>query len=352
MKKYIPFRIGKGELSFLMYKRACLVLLSLLVVLIGLFFASAGMGDMKIAPYDVWQAITGNGDAMSNMVVNKFRMPRILIAILVGIALAVAGCILQGLVRNPLASPDIIGITGGASVAVVLFLAIFSDKNNALTVSIHYMPLAAFAGATIVAFFVYLFAWKNDALSPISLVLIGVGFWALTKAATTLFMLLAPIYQASQANVWITGTVYGSSWQNVMILAPWVLILTVISFIAARHLNAQELGDDIAVGLGVPLTKSRVFMLLLSTALIGGAVAFAGGIGFVGLMAPHISRRLVGSFYGALLPVAAIIGAILVLAADLIGRTVFAPLEIPAGVFTSAIGAPYFIYLLYKSRNS
>ena len=120
----------------------------------------------------------------------------------------------------------------------------------------------------------------------------------------------------------------------------------------ARHLNAQELGDDIAVGLGVPLTKSRVFMLLLSTALIGGAVAFAGGIGFVGLMAPHISRRLVGSFYGALLPVAAIVGAILVLVADLIGRTVFTPLEIPAGVFTSAIGAPYFIYLLYKSRNS
>ncbi|EJR53023.1 hypothetical protein IIO_06040 [Bacillus cereus VD115] len=352
MKKYIPFRIGKDGFSFLMYKRASLVLVSLLVILIGLFFASAGMGDMKIAPYDVWQAITGNGDAMSNMVVNKFRLPRILIAILVGIALAVAGCILQGLVRNPLASPDIIGITGGASVAVVLFLAIFSDKNNALTVSIHYMPLAAFAGATIVALFVYLFAWKNDGLSPISLVLIGVGFWALTKAATTLFMLLAPIYQASQANVWITGTVYGSSWQNVMVLAPWVLILTVISFIAARHLNAQELGDDIAVGLGVPLTKSRVFMLLLSTALIGGAVAFAGGIGFVGLMAPHISRRLVGSLYGALLPVAAIVGAILVLAADLIGRTIFTPLEIPAGVFTSAIGAPYFIYLLYKSRNS
>ena len=144
-------------------------------------------------------------------------------------------------------------------------------------------------------------------------------------------MLLAPIYQASQANVWITGTVYGSSWQNVMVLAPWVLILTVISFIAARHLNAQELGDDIAVGLGVPLTKSRIFMLLLSTALIGGAVAFAGGIGFVGLMAPHISRRLVGSLYGALLPVAAIVGAILVLAADLIGRTVFTHLKFQQG---------------------
>ena len=185
-----------------MYKRACLVLLSLLVVLIGLFFASAGMGDMKIAPYDVWQAITGNGDAMSNMVVNKFRMPRY--------------------------HRDY----GRGKCCSCIVLAIFSDKNNALTVSIHYMPLATFVGATIVALFVYLFAWRNDGLSPISLVLIGVGFWALTKAATTLFMLLAPIYQASQANVWITGTVYGSSWQNVMVLAPWVLILTVISFIA------------------------------------------------------------------------------------------------------------------------
>ena len=180
-----------------MYKRACLVLLSLLVVLIGLFFASAGMGDMKIAPYDVWQAITGNGDAMSNMVVNKFRMPRILIAILVGIALAVAGCILQGLVRNPLASPDIIGITGGASVAVVLFLALFSDKNNALTKHSLY-AVSSFCRSNDCSGFVYLFAWKNDGLSPIILVLIGVGFWALTKAATTLFMLLAPIIKRAK----------------------------------------------------------------------------------------------------------------------------------------------------------
>ena len=263
MKKYIPFRIGKGGLSFLMYKRACLVLFSLLVVLIGLFFASAGMGDMKIAPYDVWQAITGNGDAMSNMVVNKFSYASYFNCYPCRNRTC---CSRMYFTRARSKSTCFSGyhrITGGASVAVVLFLAIFSDKNNALIVSIHYMPLAAFIGATIVALFVYLFAWRNDGLSPISLVLIGVGFWALTKAATTLFMLLAPIYQASQANVWITGTVYGSSWQNVMVLAPWVLILTVISFIAARHLNAQELGDDIAVGLGVPLTKSRIFCYYL-----------------------------------------------------------------------------------------
>ena len=134
------------------------------------------------------------------------------------------------------------------------------------------------------------------------------------------------------------------SWQNVMVLAPWVLILTVISFIAARHLNAQELGDDIAVGLGVPLTKSRVFMLLLSTAFWSSCLRRR--IGFVGLMAPHISRRLVGSLYGALLPVAAIVGAILVLAADLIGRTIFTPLEIPAGYLHQQWCTLFYLFTL------
>ena len=164
-------------------------------------------------------------------------------------------------------------------------------------------------------------------------------------------MLLAPIYQASQANVWITGTVYGSSWQNVMVLAPWVLILTVISFIAARHLNAQEL-DDIAVGLGVPLTKSRVFMLLLEYSFNWWSSCLCWRNWICRFNGTSYFTKTSCSLYGALLPVAAIVGAILVLAADLIGRTVFTPLEIPAGVFTSAIGAPYFIYLLYKSRNS
>jgi iron complex transport system permease protein len=266
-------------------------------------------------------------------------------------SLAVAGAILQGMIRNPLASPDILGITGGAAVAVVLFFAIFSDKNNSLTISIHWLPLGAFLGATIAALLVYLLSWKNG-IVPMRLVLIGIGVSALMQAGTTIFMLLGPIYRASQANIWITGTVYGATWKNVAILAPWAVSFLIISFISARKMNIQELGEEIAVGVGVSLQRQRVFLLLLSTALTGGAVAFAGGIGFVGLMAPHMARRLVGSSFGALLPVSALLGAILVMAADLLGRTLFAPLEIPAGVFTAAIGAPYFIYLLYKSRNS
>lgn len=175
--------------------------------------------------------------------------------------------------------------------------------------------------------------------------------WALMKSLTTLFMILGPIHQASQANVWITGSVYGSNWKNVWILAPITISLLIIVLVMIRNINIQDLGEEIATGVGTNVQKQRFLLLLISSALTGSAVAFGGGIGFVGLMAPHIARRLVGSL-GALLPLSSIIGAILVLMADSIGRTFFLPVEVPAGVFTAALGAPYFIYLLYRQRNA
>lgn len=350
MKKYVPFRLQKEGISFLVDKRATIVLTIMFLLATLLFIVSTGMGDMKISPAEVIRVIFGQGSEMNKLVVHSFRLPRIIVAVLVGIALAVSGAILQGIVRNPLASPDILGITGGASVAVVSFLAIFSNESNALTVSVKWMPLAAFLGATIIAILIYILAWDKG-VTPIRLVLVGIGLFALTQAITTLLMILGPIYQASQANIWLTGTVYGSNWQNIAILLPWTLLLTIITFVSARHLNIQELGDSVATGVGSMVNRQRLILLLLSTGLTGGAVAFAGGIGFVGLMAPHIARKLVGSAFGALLPVAALVGAILVMVADLIGRTMFGANEIPAGVFTAAIGAPYFIYLLFKTRN-
>jgi iron complex transport system permease protein len=350
MRKYIPFRLG-NTISFLIDKKALITSFLLLLGVLVTFIISTGSGEMYISPLKVVKTLFGNGSEMEQIVIYSFRLPRIVTALLVGMSLAVAGAILQGMIRNPLASPDILGMTAGASLLVVLFFAIFSDKNNSLIISIHWLPLGAFIGATIAAILVYILAWKNG-IVPMRLVLIGIGITALMQAGTTLFMILGPIYRASQANIWITGTVYGATWKNIAILAPWTILLLLISFVSARKLNIQELGDEIALGAGVLLQRQRVFLLLLSTALTGGAVAFAGGIGFVGLMAPHMARRLVGSSFGALLPVSALLGAILVMAADLFGRTLFAPLEIPAGVFTAVIGAPYFIYLLYKSRNS
>jgi len=351
MRKYKNIRFIKERISFLLDRKASMIFAILLVVTFLILVISTGSGDMKINPLTVVKVLFGGGPEMEQLVITSFRLPRIIVALAVGMSLAVAGGILQGMIRNPLASPDILGITGGASVAVVAFLAIFSDKNHSLTVSIAWLPLAAFIGAGIVAFLVYFLAWKNG-VSPIRLVLIGIGISALMQALTTLMMVMGPIYQASQANIWITGTVYGSNWKNVATLVPWTIVFLTIALVTARTVNIQELGDEVATGLGGKVQKQRFFLLMISTVLIGSSVAFAGGIGFVGLMAPHMARRLVGSSFGALLPVAALLGGILVMVADLIGRTLFSPLEIPAGVFTAGIGAPYFIYLLFKTRNS
>ncbi|HEY2419909.1 MAG TPA: iron ABC transporter permease [Neobacillus sp.] len=351
MSNYKNIRFFKDRLSFLIDRKATMIFVVLLIAVFIVFVISTGTGEVKINPLTVLKVFFGGGSEMDSLIIKSFRLPRIIVALMVGISLAVAGGILQGMIRNPLASPDVLGITGGASVAVVSFLALFSDKNNALTVSINWLPLAAFLGAGIVALLVYFLAWKNG-VSPIRLILIGIGISTLMQALTTLMMIMGPIYQASQANIWITGTVYGSNWKNVATIVPWTVVFLIMALIAARTVNIQELGDEVATGLGGKVQKQRFILLLICTALIGSSVAFAGGIGFVGLMAPHMARRLVGSSFGALLPASALIGGILVMVADLIGRTMFSPLEIPVGVFTAGIGAPYFIYLLFKTRNA
>lgn len=350
MRKYKSFRIWDGKISFLVDRIAWTKISIFTGIALIVFILSIGLGDYPLTPIEVIQTLFGKGSEMDELVVYHFRLPRAFISLLVGSALAVAGAILQGMIRNPLASPDILGVTGGASVFVVAFLTIFSNEDNALTVSISWLPLAAFLGATVIAYFVYLLSWKKG-VSPIRLVLIGIGISALAQALTTLLMILGPIYRASQANIWITGSVNGSDWGDVAILTPWIVVLIIISLFFARKVNIQELGDDIAKGVGGKVQLERFLLLTISTALVGGAVAFAGGIGFVGLIAPHIARRIVGSAYGVLIPLSAVIGGILVMASDLLGRTLFLPLEVPAGVFTAAIGAPYFIYLLFKAKS-
>ncbi|WP_017186878.1 FecCD family ABC transporter permease [Alkalibacillus haloalkaliphilus] len=349
MNKHIPFRFYK--ISFLIDKRSLITITSLTLISIVLMIVSLGIGQMQISPIEVVKALFNSSGDMENLVVQSFRMPRILLAVLAGAALALSGAILQGIIRNPLASPDIIGITGGAALTTVIFLAVFSDRSNTLTLSIHWLPLASFIGAIALGFIVYFLSWKNGGITPIRLVLIGVGIAMAVQAVTTMIMILGPIYTASRANIWLTGSLNGTNWNEIISITPWILGMIFILFIYVRRLNIQELGQDLSINAGGFVQKDRFTLLLLSSALAGGAVAFAGGIGFVGLMAPHIARRLVGSAFGSLLPASALIGGIIVLIADLIARTVFMPLEVPAGVFTSAIGAPYFIYLLYRSRN-
>lgn len=319
-------------------------------IVIAIMIFSAGSGEYPLSPGKVIAALFGYGDEFNRTILVDFRLPRIVLALFVGMSLAVSGAILQGITKNPLASPDLIGITAGASFAVVLFLTLFSDENNSLIVSIQWLPLFAFLGATITAFIVFLLSWKNG-IAPFRLLLIGIAVAAFMNAGTTIWILMGPIYQASQATIWTTGSIYGANWAQVKVLMPWSILLIVVSLLLRRQMNILELGDDIATGVGSRVQQNRVLLLLISTGLTGVAVAFAGGIGFVGLLAPHIARRIVGPRFESMVLFSAGIGAILVLIADWIARVAFAPIEVPAGVWTAAVGAPYFIFLLLTERR-
>lgn len=342
--RYTTLR-GKG-FSFLVQKKAVSVTLLLLAVTAALMIISTGIGSIYISPAEVLRSIFGFGADSSEMIVRSLRLPRIVMAVLIGASLAVSGAILQGVVRNALASPDTVGTTGGATLGAVTFFFFFSDK-----LSIHMLPLAAVAGAFAATLLVYILSWKNG-VTPLRLVLVGIGFSAAMSSLSYMMMISGPIILANQSLTFMTGSIYGVSWEkSVLPLLPWMIVLLPLAFILARHLNIQELGEDIASGVGSAVQRQRFLLLLLSVALAGAGVAFGGAINFIGLLAPHIARRLVGPSFGALLPVSALTGAIVLLLADLAGRSLFPPHDIPAGVFTAAIGAPFFIYLLYRTRN-
>lgn len=351
MRGYITIR--RGRFSFLAEKKALITLLFIFVIAFAVFVISAGIGSLYISPIEVVNTLLGNGSKAHELTLFSLRIPRLLVAVLVGTSLAAAGAILQGIIRNPLASPDMMGITGGASAAAVAFIALFTGDNLSYTmdVSIKWLPLAAFTGAMIVGLSVYFLAWKNG-VTPMRLVLIGVGVASGMSSLTTLLLVKSPsVYSASEAYIWLTGSIYGSNWKTVSMLLPWTCLLVPVAIIYARRLHIHQLGDDVAASVGGRVERERFILLLLSIALAGTAVAAGGAIGFVGLMAPHIARRLVGASPGMLLPASMFIGAVLVMTADLIGRVAFPPFDIPCGVFVSAIGAPFFIFLLYRNRN-
>ncbi|CBV43214.1 FecCD family ABC transporter permease [Halomonas elongata] len=278
-------------------------------------------------------------------IVWELRLPRILLAVLVGAALAVAGAILQGIVRNPLASPDVIGITSGAALAAVAFMASFGAG-----LSLHWLPASALLGALLSALLVFLLAWQRG-IAPSRMVLVGIGLSAAMGAVTTLLIVVSDDAAAMTAYVWLTGSLYAAQWQDVLGMLPWLLIAIPLCLTRARHMDAMALGDHVALGLGVNVLRSRLLLMACSVALAGAAVAFAGGLSFVGLIAPHIAARLVGRGFARLVPTAALVGALIVLYADLLGRVAFLPEDLPAGIFVSGVGAPFFVYLLHRTRH-
>ncbi|WP_412760554.1 FecCD family ABC transporter permease [Peribacillus frigoritolerans] len=319
------------------------ILMSIVAVLISL-----NTGTLRISPLKVIQTLFGYGDFKSSTVLFDYRMPRILITMLAGVGLGISGTILQGLSRNPLADPGILGLHAGASFGLIIFVTYFHSLDEKASILI---PLFTFSGGVLTAFLIVLLAFdRYKGIPPIRLILVGIAISAGFSAITLFLSLRLDEETYSFASRWLVGNVWGRDWIHVIALFPWILILAPYAWFQSNTLNALSLGDDVAAGLGASVQKQRLLMLVTAVGLSCASVAMAGGIGFIGLVAPHLARRLVGPMYQHFLPVAGLIGLIILVLADTIGRSIFQPNAIPAGIVVAAIGAPYFLYLLTKTK--
>jgi iron complex transport system permease protein len=313
--------------------------LAALVALLALATWAMTLGSFALPFDDVVRSVLGRGEQQHDFIVRTLRLPRVICAILIGAALAMSGAIFQGLVRNPLVSPDIIGIDAGATVFAVFWIV--SGRPY------EWLPLAAFAGAILAAALIYTLTWRGGIVAN-RLILVGIGVGAALSAGTTFLTVRFPIDRVRPAMFWATGSVYGTNWQNVRLLAVALLVLTPCAIGLTWMLRTLGLGDDAARGLGMPLERARLGLIVVGCALSAVTVAVAGPIGFVALMVPHIARMLGGSLSGSVMVFTGMLGALFLLSADVIAQH-FLPVGLPVGVVTSAVGAPYFLFLLYRS---
>ncbi|WP_412093633.1 FecCD family ABC transporter permease [Peribacillus simplex] len=329
-------------------KRAYTVTMVLILMSIVAVLISLNTGTLRISPLKVIQTLFGYGDFKSSTVLFDYRMPRILITMLAGVGLGISGAILQGLSRNPLADPGILGLHAGASFGLIIFVTYFHSLDEKASILI---PLFTFSGGVLTAFLIVLLAFdRYKGIPPIRLILVGIAISAGFSAITLFLSLRLDEETYSFASRWLVGNVWGRDWIHVIALFPWILILAPYAWFQSNTLNVLSLGDDVAAGLGASVQKQRLLMLVTAVGLSCASVAMAGGIGFIGLVAPHLARRLVGPMYQHFLPVAGLIGLIILVLADTIGRSIFQPNAIPAGIVVAAIGAPYFLYLLTKTK--
>ncbi|MGG3467610.1 iron ABC transporter permease [Neobacillus pocheonensis] len=327
---------------------ATICILTLLTVF--LFIISLNLGVIRIGPLDVFKTLVGQGTARDQLVLVDFRLPRMVLSLLIGAGLAVAGAILQGVSKNDLADPGILGINTGAGFSVILFIYFFQGSMNSVsTLGTFLMPLFAFVGAGIAALLIYVLAWKKG-IDPVRLILVGIGVNSGFGAAIVIFQLKMNPQDFMQAAVWLSGDIWGANWKMVSVLAPLILLLLPFAIYKGHILNLLHLGDQVATGLGIRVEKERRQLLLVAVGLAGFSVAAGGGIAFLGLVAPHIAKRLIGPRHQLLLPVTALLGSFLVLLADTIGKNLLAPTQIPVGIVVAVFSAPYFIYLLMKAK--
>ena len=312
------------------------VTLSLMVLLFGL---SIRLGTYTLSFEEIWAAF--QPDDKNYFTLMEYRLPRAVLAILLGGALAISGVLVQSVVRNPLASPDILGINNAAVLVAVSVLMFFPN------LAFYWMPIFAFLGGVLS--FVILWIVCGFNFRPIKMAIIGVALSALWAAISHYLMLTNPV-EINTAMLWLTGSLWGRSWSYLNVVLPWLIVLLPLPFIFCRDLDTLGLGENKASTLGVTVNKVQISVLVLAVALSTTAVAICGPIAFLGLVAPHLARRLVGGRHRTLLPAALIIGALLLQLSDILARVIDPPTELPAGILTAIIGAPYFFYLLMRTK--
>ena len=312
------------------------VTLSLMVLLFGL---SIRLGTYTLSFEEIWAAF--QPDDKNYFTLMEYRLPRAVLAILLGGALAISGVLVQSVVRNPLASPDILGINNAAGLVAVSVLMFLPN------LAFYWMPIFAFLGGVLS--FVILWIVCGFNFRPIKMAIIGVALSALWAAISHYLMLTNPV-EINTAMFWLTGSLWGRSWSYLNVVLPWLVVLLPLPFIFCRDLDTLGLGENKASTLGVTVNKVQISVLVLAVALSTTAVAICGPIAFLGLVAPHLARRLVGGRHRTLLPAALIIGALLLQLSDILARVIDPPTELPAGILTAIIGAPYFFYLLMRTK--
>ncbi len=322
-------------------RRAVPVLLG--VALLVSSVLAVGVGAIRIPPLEVIAALFDTSSSVNARIVQELRLPRIVVAVICGAFFAVSGTMLQGVVRNPLASPDLVGVGAGAGLAAVVTLILLPSAPTWL------LPVGAFFGAWLGFALVVALSLKSGEIAPVRVALIGIAVGAALGAAQQLVLVRAPD-DIGRALAFLAGTVYGADWTRAVNLLPWLALLP-IAFLLAKKLDVLAFSDEVSRGLGVRLLLARIVCMSVAVALAGAAVTGAGVLGFVGLIAPHAARLLIGSRHALLLPSSALLGATLVVVADALGRGLLPPIEVPAGIVTTLVGAPYFLFLMRQKGS-
>lgn len=330
-------------------KRILFVYILTAAAVIAAAVVSLCWGSYSMSVKDVFAVLLGQGEKMQRIAVLSIRLPRVLLGMAVAAALAVSGGILQTMTKNDLADPGIIGINAGGAVAAVLFISMQTDNyySELGETSIFVLPFFSICGSFLAALFIYLLSSQNG-LRPKRLLLVGIGVNAGLNAFITAFTFRGGIGEYNKVLIWTTGSLWGAGWSYVKVLIPIVLVVSCYVLYKGRMMDAMNFGDDTAIGWGVAVGRERRKLLFCAVVLAGAATAFAGNIGFLGLLAPHIARKMAGPVHRRFLLISAGVGMAVLLVADAVSRNLFSPIEIPAGITVSIFGVPYFIYLMLK----